>query len=97
MIIIIGCILAGIIIVKNVYSILIIYWQNKIISKWGVEIKEKMLQMYLQAPYEADLKSGKINTMHLITANVDGVMQYYIFKAISFISNTFVIILIFSI
>lgn len=97
MIILIGCILAGIIIIKNIYSILIIYWQNKIIAKWGVEIKEKMLQMYLQAPYEADLKSGKINTMHLITANVDGVMQYYIFKVISFISNTFVIILIFSI
>ena len=97
MILLIGCLLAGIIIIKNIYSILIIYWQNKIISNWGLDIKEKMLKLYLYSPYEADLKNGKTNTMQTITTNVDGVMQYYIFKIISFISNTFVIILIFSI
>lgn len=97
MILIIGCLLAGIIIIKNIYSILIIYWQNKIISNWGLDIKEKMLKLYLNSPYEADLKNGKTNTMQTITTNVDGVMQYYIFKVISFISNTFVIVLIFSI
>lgn len=97
MILLIGGLLAGIIIIKNIYSILIIYWQNKIISNWGLDIKEKMLKLYLYSPYEADLKNGKTNTMQTITSNVDGVMQYYIFKVISFISNTFVIILIFSI
>ena len=97
MILLIGGLLAGIIIIKNIYSILIIYWQNKIISNWSLDIKERMLQLYLYSPYEADLKEGKANAIQLITTNVDAVMQFYIFKAICFISNTFVILLIFSI
>ena len=97
LILIIGALIAGIINIKNIYSILIMYWQNKIMSKWGLEIKEKMLDFFLYSPYEADLKIGKSNIISKVTQNIDDVMQYFVFKVINFISNTLVIILVFAI
>lgn len=97
MILLIGGLIAGIIIIKNLYSILIMYWQNKIVSKWGLEIKEKMLSFFLYSPYEADLQRGNNKIIYEITSNVDAVMQYFVFKVISFFSNTLVILCIFGI
>ena len=95
MIIFIGSLIAGTIIIKNLYSILIQYWQSKMISKWGLEVKEKMLEYFLYAPYEADLQRGDNNIINKITSNVDDVMQYFVSKVISFISNSFVILFVF--
>lgn len=97
LILLIGGLIAVIIIIKNIYCIYITYVQNKLISQWGLEIKNKILASYLYAPYEADIRHGKLNMMKTITQNIDNVMQYYVFKFISMISNTFVIILIFAI
>ena len=97
MILFIGCLIAGIIIIKNIYSICILYWQNKIMSEWGLEIKEKMMKFFLYSPYEADLIRGDSNIINQITTNIDNVMQYFVFKVINFISNTLVIILVFAI
>ena len=95
MIIFIGSLIAGAIIIKNIYSILIQYWQSKMISQWGLDVKEKMLEYFLYAPYEADLQRGNNNVMNKITQNVDDVMQYFVSKVISFISNSFVILFVF--
>lgn len=97
MILLIGSLIAGIIVIKNIYSILIQYWENKMTSQWGLEIKEKILEFFLYAPYEADLQRGNTNVINLVLENIDDIMQYFISKVIAFISNTFVIILIFSI
>ena len=58
MIVFIGGLIAAAIIIKNIYSICIQYWQNKMISQWGLEIKEEMLEYFLYAPYEVDLQRG---------------------------------------
>lgn len=97
MILTIGGLIASIIIIKNIYSICILYWQNKIMSEWALEIKEKMMKFFLYSPYEADLRRGNANIINQITTNIDNVMQYFVFKVINFISNTMVIILVFSI
>ncbi len=97
MIIFIGSLIAGLIILKNIYSILIMYWQNKIISKWALEVKEKMLNLVLYSPYETDLAEGDANKIAKMTLNIDTVLNKYIFKIICFISNTILIVLIFSI
>lgn len=95
LILIIGGMIAAGIIIKNMISIFMIYLQNKIISEWGLKIKKEILGYYLYSPYEADLRRGKVNTVGRITKNIDDVMQFYIFKFISFISNSFVIAFIF--
>ena len=97
MIMVIGGFIALAIIIKNIYSVLILYWQNKIMSEWGLEIKEKMLKLFLYSPYEADLKRGELRIMNQITLNIDNVMQYYIFKILNLISNTILIALVFTI
>lgn len=97
MILLIGSLIASIIVIKNIYSILIQYWENKMTSQWGLEIKEKILEFFLYAPYEADLQRGNSNVINLILKNIDDIMLYFVSKVIAFISNTFVIILIFAI
>ena len=97
MILVIGGLIATLIIIKNIYCILITYWQNKMISEWGLQIKEKLLKYILYSPYEADLLRGNTNIVNKMTQNVDSVMQFYVFKIISFISNSMVIALIFGI
>lgn len=97
MILAIGCLIALIIVIKNTYSIYILFWQNRIINQWGLEIKEKLMKFFLYAPYEADLQRKNSNIVDKITTNIDTVMQFFVFKVINFISNTFVIVLIFSI
>ncbi len=97
MIFLIGGLIALIIIIKNIYCILITYWQNKIMSQWGLNIKEKMLYFFLYSPYEADLQRGNNRIIDQITLDIDEIMQYYVFKVISFISNLFVILFIFAI
>ena len=71
MIIFIGSLIAGLIILKNIYSILIMYWQNKIISKWALEVKEKMLNLVLYSPYETDLAEGDANKIAKANAYLD--------------------------
>ncbi len=97
MIMAIGGLIAFIVIVKNIYSIIIQYSQGKMISQWALDIKEKMLGFFLYSPYEVDIQRGNNNIVNKITVDVDDVMQYYISKAILFISNSFVIVMVFSI
>ena len=97
MIFLIGSLIAGAIIIKNIYCIFIQYWECKLTSQWGLEIKEKLLEYFLYAPYEADLQRGDNKIMQKITTNIDEIMKYYVQKVISFFSNTIVIIIIFSV
>ncbi len=97
MIIAVGALMTLTIIIKNIYSISILYWQNKIMSQWGLEIKEKMMKFFLYSPYEADLKRGSTNIINEITKNVDDVIKFFVFKVILLISNTIVIVLIFAV
>ena len=97
MIMAIGGLIATIVIIKNIYSIIIQYQQGKMISQWSLDIKEKMLGFFLYSPYEVDIQRGNNNIIKKITVDVDAVMQYYISKAILFISNSFVIVMIFAI
>lgn len=97
MILAIGLLIASIIIIKNIYCILILYWQNKTMSQWALEIKEKLMGFFLYSPYETDIRRGNNNIINKITQNVDDVVQYFVFKVICFISNSFVIFLIFAI
>ena len=90
-----GLMIAGVIIIKNIYSILIQYWQSNMINKWGLDVKEKMLGYFLYSPYEADLQRGDNNIITKITTGVDYVMQNFTSRVISFISNSFLIALVF--
>lgn len=95
MILFIGGLIAGTIIIKNIYSIYIQYCQNKMISLWSLEIKEEMLEYFLYAPYENDLKRGDTNFIYKLTDKIDEIMKYFVSKVISLISNSFVIIIVF--
>lgn len=97
MIMAIGGLIALVIIIKNVYSILIQYWQSKMVSQWALDVKEKMLGFFLYSPYEVDIQRGNNNIINKITIEVDEIMQFYVSKVILFISNLFVIVMIFGI
>lgn len=44
------------IIVKNIYGIFIMYWQNKLLKEWSLDIKQMFMRMYLFSPFEHNVK-----------------------------------------
>ena len=55
------------------------------------------IKFVLYSPYESDIVRGNSNIIQRINDNVDSVMTFYVFKMIGLVSNTIVIILIFSV
>ncbi len=97
MILLIGGMIAFVIIIKNIYCIYISYQQNKLVSEWGLDIKETMLNYILYSPYESDVRRGNSKIVSKVNETINNVMQNYIFKFISFVSNSMVIVFIFSV
>ncbi len=97
MILLIGGLIASVIIIKNIYCIYISYQQNKLVSEWGLDVKETILDYVLYSPYEADVIRGDSQIVTRINEIIANVMQNYVYKFISFVSNSMVIVFIFSI
>ncbi len=95
--IIIGCMFISMIILKNIVSLTILYWQNKIIHEWCVDVKNQMMNFFLYSPYELDIKNAKSDFIIKLTDNIDKVFEFFIFKVIILVSNTIVVAIIFSI
>ncbi len=95
MILFIGLLMASVIITKNLCCIFIQYWQNKMMSQWGLEIKEKILEFFVYAPYEADIQRRDSSVITKITSDIDYIMLYFVSKVISFVSNSIVVLIVF--
>jgi len=94
--IIIACTFITLIILKNIFSITILYWQNRIIHKWCLSVKNQIMKFFLYSPYELDLKKAKTDFIQKITDNIDKVFDFFVFKAIILTSNTIVVAIIFA-
>ena len=95
--IIIACTFIALIIIKNIFSIIILYWQNKIIHQWCLSVKNKIMRYFLYSPYELDLKKAKTDFIARITDSIDKIFDFFVFKVIILTSNTIVVAIIFSI
>lgn len=84
------------IISKNIYGIFIMYWQNKLLKEWALDIKTMFMRMYLYSPFEMNAKTGDSERFFAISNTVDLVFEQFVFRVIVFTSNTLVVILIFS-
>ena len=84
------------IISKNIYGIFIMYWQNKLLKEWALDIKTMFMRMYLYSPFEMNVKTGDSERFFAISNTVDLVFEQFVFRVIVFTSNTLVVILIFS-
>ena len=84
------------IIAKNIYGIFIMYWQNKLLKEWALDIKTMFMRMYLYSPFEMNVKSGDSERFFNISNTVDNVFEHFVFRVIVFTSNTIVVILIFT-
>ncbi len=83
------------IILKNIYGIFIMFWQNKLLREWALDIKEMFMRMYLYSPFQMNSKSGDSDRFFSISETVDNVFDNFVFRVIVFTSNTLVVGLIF--
>lgn len=84
------------VILKNIYMIFNMYWQNKIMKEWALDVNQKLMKYFLYAPYEENLQQSNSQRIFQITTNVDQVFDFFVFKVITFISNTIVVAMIFA-
>ena len=87
--------LIAMIILKNIYGIFIMFWQNKLLKEWALDIKEMFMRMYLYSPFQMNSKYGDSDRFFNISSVVDTVFDNFVFRVIVFTSNTIVIGLIF--
>lgn len=92
---VLGVAFIAIILVKNIYMIFNMYWQNKIIKEWSLDVNKKLMRYFLFAPYEENLNQSNSQRIFQITNNVEQVFDLFVFKVITFISNTIVVAMIF--
>ena len=83
------------IISKNIYGIFIMYWQNKLLKEWSLDIKQMFMRMYLYSPFEMNVKTGNSERFFEIESIVDNVFNNFVFRVIVFTSNTLCVGLIF--
>lgn len=83
------------IVLKNIYAIFIMYWQNKHLKEWALDIKMKFMRMYLYSPFQMNSRYGDSERFFRISNTVDMVFDNFVFRVIVFTSNTIVIGLIF--
>ncbi len=92
---IVGFAFVGIVLFKNIYMIFNMYWQNRIMKEWALSVNKKLMKYFLYAPYEENLQQSNSQRIFQITNNVDQVFDCFVFKVITFISNTIVVSVIF--
>lgn len=84
------------IIAKNIYGIFIMYWQNKLLKEWSLDIKQMFMQMYLFSPFEHNVKIADNDSFFSMSTTVDNVFDNFVFRVIVFTSNTICVGLIFA-
>lgn len=95
LLVIVGLAFVGLIILKNIYMIFNMYWQNKIIKEWSLDVNKKLMKYFLYAPYEENLKQSNSQRIFQLTNSVDDIFENFVFRVITFISNTIVVAMIF--
>ncbi len=96
LLILMGSIFIAIIIFKNFYMIFNMYWQNKIMKDWSLEVNKKFMRYFLYAPYEENLEQSNSQRIFQMTGQVEQVFDNFVFRVITFISNTIVVGMIFA-
>ena len=96
LLIIFGCGFVFLVILKNIYMIFNMYWQNKTIKDWTLSVNKKLMKYFLFAPYEENLKDSDSQKIFDMTSTVEQVFDNFVFKVIIFTSNTLVVAVIFS-
>ncbi len=81
---------------KNIYGIFIMYWQNKLLKQWALDIKLMFMRMYLYSPFEQNVKDADSEKFFSMSAVVDNVFDQFVFRVIVFTTNTLVVGLIFA-
>lgn len=84
------------IISKNIYGIFIMYWQNKLLKEWSLDIKQMFMRMYLFSPFEHNVQVADDGRFFEMSKVVDNVFEQFVFRVIVFTSNTLCVALIFA-
>lgn len=92
---ILGFTFVALVIFKNIYMIFNMYWQNKTIKEWSLSVKKNLMHYFLFSPYEEDLQQSNSQRIFQITNHIDQVFDFFVFRVITFISNTIVVGVIF--
>ena len=72
------------------------YWQNKLLKQWALDIKLMFMRMYLYSPFEQNVKDADSEKFFSMSAVVDNVFDQFVFRVIVFTTNTLVVGLIFA-
>jgi ABC-type multidrug transport system fused ATPase/permease subunit len=93
-ILILGIIVMGMFIAKNLFMIFSLNLQNKFISNWKLAINKKFMYYYLFSPYKNSLKTAPSEKIYTLTFLINQTLDGFIFRLINFFTNITIVIMI---
>ena len=84
-------------IVKNIFQILYLNYENRILTRWRVHITGNMYAMYMGTSYELFMRHNSSHMINLISQSIPYVITHYIHKSLALLNYalTGLVILIF--
>jgi len=78
-------------IIKNIYMMGTIYFQNKFIVSWKNDITSKFMKYYLYASYKDNMQTPASEKIYNLTILIGQVLDGYVLRTLNIIINTIVI------
>lgn len=91
---IIGFCAISIFVIKNIYMMITIYYQNSFIVKWKNDLTAKFMKYYLFASYKDNLKTPASEKIYNVTILIGQVLDSFILRSLNILINVIVITII---
>ena len=78
-------------VLKNIYMMGTIYFQNNFIVRWKNDITSKFMRYYLYASYKDNLKTPASEKIYNLTILIGQVLDGYVLRTLNIVINTIII------
>lgn len=91
---ILGLIVAGLFIIKNLFMIFSLYLQNKFVNNWKFALNKKFMYYYLFSPYTNSLKTTPSEKIYNLNFLIGQTLDEFIFRIVNLVTNMTIVVMI---
>lgn len=91
-----GCVVACLFVLKNLFMVFIFYVQNKFLNSWKLDIIKKYIHYYLFSPYKNTLKTTPAEKIYNINFLISKTLDEFVFRIMFLTSNSIIVVMILS-
>lgn len=87
LIMVIGLMIAGVFVFKNVLQILYLKYEFNTLTQWRIHIVSRLYRIYMNADYELFMNRNSAQMINIITGTIRNIINNYVHKMITLLNN----------